>query len=145
MSGRILPGQAALDPLLTKVARRFPSGADSVSPDPQHYKTSLKKAFRGPKSQAMATYVPEVARLTCDTGSNSRLRMNERGMTGDEHNRGQGPNPTGSRRIFASHIRDPCGCHESGIPSREASSPRDLTNGSDIHRDCPRVLFEMCP
>ena len=104
-----------------------------------------KKPFEVQNPQAMATYVPEVARLTCNTGSNSRLRMTERGMTEDEHNRGQGPSPIGSRRIFTSHIRDPCGCHVSGIPSREASSPWNLTNGSDIHRDCPRVLFEMCP
>jgi len=33
MLGRFLLGQAALDPLLTKVAGRSPSGADSVSPD----------------------------------------------------------------------------------------------------------------
>jgi len=89
----------------------------------------------------MATYVPEVARLTCKTGSNSHLRMTERGMTEDEHNRGQGPSPIGSRHIFTSRIRDPCGRHASGIPSREAPSPRNLTNGSDIHRDCPRVFL----
>jgi len=34
MSGRFLPGQAALDPLLTKVVGRSLSGADSVLPDP---------------------------------------------------------------------------------------------------------------
>jgi len=48
----------------------------------------------------MATYVPEVARLTYDTGSNSRLRRTERGMTEDEHNRGHGPTPLEDRRIF---------------------------------------------
>ena len=34
MSGWFLLGQAALDPLLTKVARRSLSGVGSVSPDP---------------------------------------------------------------------------------------------------------------
>jgi len=103
--------------------------------------TSLKKPFEAKNPEAVATYILEVARLTCKTGSNSRLTMTERGMIEDEHNRGQGPSPIGSRRIFSSHIRDPCGCHASGIPSREASSPRNLTNGSDVHRDCPRVFL----
>jgi len=62
-------------------------------------------------------------------------------MTEDEHNRGHGLNPSKGRRIFVIRIRDPDGCHASGIPSREASSPRNLTNGSDIHRDCPRVFL----
>jgi len=105
--------------------------------------TSLKKPFEAKNPHAMATYVPEVARLTCKTCSNSRLRMTERGMIEDEHNRGQGSSPIGGRRIFTSHIRDPCGCHASGIPSREAPSPRDLANGSEIHRDCPRVFSDM--
>jgi len=64
-------------------------------------------------------------------------------MTEDEHNRGHGPSPSGGRRIFASRIRDPCGCHASGIPSREAPSPRNQVNGSDIHRDCPRVFWDV--
>jgi len=89
----------------------------------------------------MATYDPEVARLTHKLGSNSRLRMTEQGMTEEEHNRSHGPTPLWDRRIFTSHIRDPRGCHASGIPSREAPSPRNLTNGSDIHRDRPRVLL----
>jgi len=162
MLGRFLLGQAVLDPLLTKVAGRSPSGTDSVSPDPLLTPSkkvqggfrraqipsrptlilqSNPKTFRGKNPQAMATYVPEVARLTYKAGSNSRLRITERGMTEDEHNRGRGPSPLGGRRIFASRIRDPCGCHASGIPSREAPSPRNLANGSDIHRDCPRVFL----
>ena len=169
MSGQFLPGDAAPDPPRTKrrgevfvelkipsrptpsrprakVARRFSVGRRSRLVTTPTLKNESEKSLSRPKNpQAMATYVPEVARLTCDAGSNSRLRITERGMTGDEHNRGQGLNPTGSRRIFASHIQDPRGCHVSGIPSREASSPRNLANGSDIHRDCPRVLFEMCP
>ena len=44
MSGWFLPGQATLDPLLTKVARRFPSGADSVSPDPLLTPSKNRKA-----------------------------------------------------------------------------------------------------
>jgi len=102
--------------------------------------TNLKKPYRAKNPQAMATYVPEDVRLTCKTGSNSHLRMTEQGMIEDEHNRGQGPSPIGGRRIFTSHIRDPCGCHASGIPSWEAPSHRNLANGSDIHRDCPRVF-----
>jgi hypothetical protein len=98
------------------------------------------KTFRGKKPQAMATYVLEVARLTHKVGSNSRLRITERRMTEDEHNRGHGQTPLGDRRIFTSCIRDPCGCHATGIPSREAPSPRNLENGFDIHRDCPRVF-----
>ena len=165
MTGRFLLGDAAPDPLLTKRHRKVSVGPSSPSrptpsenckavsrqvqipshPTPTLQNEFEKKPFEAQNPQAMATYVPEVARLTCDTGPNSRLRMTERGMTEDEHNRGQGPSPTGNRRIFTSHIRGPCGCQVSGIPSREASSPWNLTNGSDIHHDCPRVLFEMCP
>ena len=92
MSGRSLPGQAALDPPLTKVAGRSPSGTVSVSPDPlltpsenhkavpigrrfclarpRYCKQSLKSPFEAKNPQAMAAYVPEVARLTYKTGSN---------------------------------------------------------------------------
>ena len=162
MSGRFLPRQAALDPPLTKVAGRSPSDAVYVSPDPHTnpelksqagsrraqipsrptatLQTSSKKPFEAKNPQAMAAYVLEVARLTHKLGSNSRLRITERGMTEDEHNRGHGPTPLEDRRIFASRVRDPYGCRVSGIPSREASSHQNLANGSDIHRDCPRVF-----
>ena len=96
---------------------------------------------RGKNPQAMATYVLEVARLTHQMGSNSRLRMTKEGMTEDEHNRSHGPSPLGDRRVLTSRIRGPCGCHVSGIPSREAPSPQNLSNGFDIHRDCPRVFL----
>ena len=162
MSGRFLPRQAALDPLLTKVARwsplgadyrlarppidleqkitkRFPLGADSVSLDPDTTNKS-GKPFKVKIPRLRPLTFQRLRRLTCKAGSNSHLRITERGMTEDEYNRGRGPNPSGGWRIFTSHIRDPCGCHASGIPSREALSPRDLANGSDIHRDCLRVF-----
>jgi len=89
MSGRFLPGQAALDPLLTKVAGWSRSGANSVSPDPLltpskklqggfrrsaipsrptlTLQANLKNLSRK-KSQAMATYVPEVAKTDLQSG-----------------------------------------------------------------------------
>ena len=47
-----------------KIARRFPSGADSISPDP-NTTPKTKSLSRQKNPQSMATYVPEVARLTC--------------------------------------------------------------------------------
>jgi len=65
----------------------------SVSPDPATAINLKPSKVKNPP--AMATYVPKVASLTHRTGSNSRLRMTERGMTEDEHNRGRGPSPQG--------------------------------------------------
>ena len=115
------------------IARWFSSGTDSVSPD-----LNTEKLLKIPRPRPPT--FQRLRRLTCKAGSNSRLRMTERGMTEDEHNRGHGPSPSGGRRIFASRIRDPCECHASGIPSREAPSPRNLANGFNIHRDYPRVF-----
>ena len=54
----------------------------------------------------MATYIPEVVRLTHQMGSNSRLRMTEQGMSEDEHNRGHGPSPPrGSAQLCQSYPR----------------------------------------
>jgi hypothetical protein len=88
----------------------------------------------------MASYIIEVARMTYKVGSNNRLRITERWMTGDKHKRGRGPSLKEARRIPNSRVRDPCGCHVSGIPPREASSSQDLSNDPDIHNDCPREL-----
>ena len=91
----------------------------------------------------MATYIPEVVRLTYQVGLNSRLRIAKQGMTEDEHDRGHGPSPIEARRILTNRVQDPCGCHASGIPSMEASSPPNLSDGFDIHHDCPRVFRDV--
>ena len=52
----------------------------------------------------MASYGPEVVRLTHKMGSNSRLRMTERGMTGDEPERGHGLSPKRAQHVPTSHV-----------------------------------------
>jgi hypothetical protein len=52
----------------------------------------------------MASYVPEVARLTYKVGLNSRLRITERGMTEDKHKRGRGWSPIEALHILNSRI-----------------------------------------
>jgi len=89
MSGRFLLGQAALDPPLTKVAGRSPSGTDSVSLDPLLTPSENRKAVLVGRRFRLARprYYKQVGKTFQGQKSPGHGHLRSRGCETDLQNR----------------------------------------------------------